>query len=39
LKAVTLGKASGDFEDEGSVEEPRQAWEAMREEIARTAIS
>ncbi|HMF07965.1 MAG TPA: AMP-binding protein, partial [Thermoanaerobaculia bacterium] len=37
LKAVTLGKEPGDIttiEDEGSVEEARQAWEQMRAEIA-----
>jgi acetyl-CoA synthetase len=37
LKAVTLGKEPGDIttiEDEGSVEEARQAWEQMRAQIA-----
>jgi acetyl-CoA synthetase len=36
LKAVTLDKDPGDIttiEDEGSVQEARQAWEAMRSEI------
>jgi len=36
LKAVTLGKEPGDIstiEDEGSVEEAREAWRLMREEV------
>ena len=36
LKAVTLGRDPGDIttiEDEGSVEEARSAWEAMRAEV------
>jgi acetyl-CoA synthetase len=36
LKAVTLGKDPGDIttiEDEGSVEEARQAWEHLRAEV------
>ena len=37
LKAVTLDRDPGDIttiEDEGSVEEARQAWQDMREEVA-----
>jgi len=37
LKAVTLGKDPGDIstiEDEGSVEEARESWKAMSDEIA-----
>jgi acetyl-CoA synthetase len=37
LKAVTLGKEPGDIttiEDEGSVDEARNAWKQMKEEIA-----
>ena len=40
LKAVTLGKDPGDIstiEDEGSVEEARQAWEQMREHVKTTS--
>jgi acetyl-CoA synthetase len=40
LKAVTLEKDPGDIstiEDEGSVEEARQAWEQMREHVGRTS--
>ena len=36
LKAVTLGTDPGDIttiEEEGSVEDARQAWEAMRAEL------
>jgi acetyl-CoA synthetase len=39
LKAVTLDKDPGDvttIEDEGSVEEARQAWERMKADIAQT---
>ncbi len=39
LKAVTLGVDPGDIstiEDEGSVEEARSAWEAMRAEVTTT---
>src|SRR5919204_24879 len=38
LKAVILGQDPGDIstiEDEGSVEEAREAWQAMREHVAR----
>jgi len=38
LKAVTLDKDPGDIstiEDAGSVEEAREAWEAMRREVAK----
>jgi acetyl-CoA synthetase len=38
LRAVTLGKEPGDIttiEDEGSVEDARHAWEAMRAEITK----
>ena len=37
LKAVTLGREPGDIttiEDEGSVDEARQAWSQMSAEIA-----
>jgi acetyl-CoA synthetase len=37
LKAVTLDREPGDIttiEDEGSVEEARQAWQQMREQIS-----
>ena len=37
LKAVTLGKEPGDIstiEDEGSVEEARESWGRMRQEMA-----
>jgi acetyl-CoA synthetase len=36
LKAITLGTDPGDIttiEEEGSVEDARQAWEAMRAEL------
>ena len=39
LKAVTLERDPGDIstiEDEGSVEEARQAWEQMREQVKTT---
>ncbi|MBC8162477.1 MAG: acetate--CoA ligase [Roseiflexaceae bacterium] len=39
LKAVTLGKDPGDIttiEDEGSVEEARQAWQHLRDAVSRT---
>ena len=39
LKAVTLDKDPGDIstiEDEGSVEEAREAWTAMKSEVAKT---
>jgi acetyl-CoA synthetase len=39
LKAVTLDRDPGDIttiEDEGSVDEARQAWQQMRSEIARS---
>ncbi|HEY1433757.1 MAG TPA: acetate--CoA ligase [Thermoanaerobaculia bacterium] len=38
LKAVTLGREPGDIttiEDEGSVEEAREAWQAMRTDVRR----
>jgi acetyl-CoA synthetase len=38
LRAVTLDRDPGDvttIEDEGSVEEARQAWQQMKEEIGR----
>jgi acetyl-CoA synthetase len=41
LKAVTLDRDPGDIstiEDEGSVGEARDAWEAMRREIAEGAM-
>jgi acetyl-CoA synthetase len=37
LKAVILGRDPGDIstiEDEGSVEEIREAWQRMRQELA-----
>jgi hypothetical protein len=40
LRAVTLGRDPGDIstiEDEGSVSEARQAWQAMRREIGHPA--
>ena len=39
LKAVTLDKDPGDIstiEDEGSVEEAREAWTTMKQEVAKT---
>jgi acetyl-CoA synthetase len=41
LKAVTLGKDPGDIttiEDEGSVDEARQAWEEMREQLGSSIV-
>jgi acetyl-CoA synthetase len=38
LKAVTLDRDPGDIttiEDEGSVDEARQAWQQMRQEIRK----
>ena len=40
LKAVTLDRDPGDIttiEDEGSVEEARQAWQQMKEAVAGSA--
>jgi acetyl-CoA synthetase len=40
LKAVTLDKDPGDIstiEDAGSVQDAREAWEAMRKEVSATA--
>jgi acetyl-CoA synthetase len=41
LKAVILDKDPGDIttiEDEGSVTEAREAWQQMKEELAKTTI-
>jgi acetyl-CoA synthetase len=39
LKAVIVGKDPGDIstiEDEGSVEEAREAWQQMKAEVSKT---
>ena len=42
LKAVTLDRDPGDIttiEDEGSVDEARQAWQEMRAEVRPVALT